>query len=198
MPRSGLTKERIVEAAAQWIELRGAQDFSMRALAQSLDVKAASLYNHVESMEALLADVCAYALRLQRESELRAIEAHPGAEGIWALANAYRAFAKEHRELYRLTMRMAASCGERLGEVSRCIVEPFLRALDHTRLTEDEKAYWQRVLRGILHGFAAQEDAGFFSHLPQDADASFCVAIQCYIDGLQQAEKRKEHEQTHG
>lgn len=198
MPRNGLTKERVIEAAAQLIERAGAEDFSMRALAESLDVKTASLYNHVESMEALLADVCAYGLRLQRESELRAIEGRDGAEGIRALANAYRTFAKEHRELYRLTMRMAAACGERLSEVSRCIVEPFLLVLRHTSLTGSEKAHWQRVLRGLLHGFAAQEDAGFFAHLPEDVDTSFDIAIQCYIDGLERTEERKKYEQTHG
>lgn len=196
MPRNGLTKERVVEAAAQLIERAGAEDFSMRALAESLNIKTASLYNHVKSMEALLTDVCIYALRLQRESELRAIEGKDGAEGIRALANAYRAFTKEHRELYRLTMRMAVACGERLSEVSQCIVEPFLLALRYTNLTESEKVHWQRVLRGMLHGFAAQEDAGFFAHLPEDEDTSFRIAIQCYIDGLEQAKKDNRKEES--
>lgn len=191
MPRSGLSKERVVEAAAALIEQSGTADFSMRALADSLNIKTASLYNHVESMDSLMAEVCVYALQLQRRSELAAIEGKSGAEAIRALANAYRTFAKEHRRLYRLMMHTAASCGEQLDEVSQCIVEPFMKALEYAALNEHEKCHWQRVLRGIVHGFVSQEDAGFFSHLPVNVDESFQTAIQCYMDGPAQAEKRK-------
>lgn len=194
MPRNGLTKERVVEAAVQLIEQSGTAEFSMRALADSLNIRTASLYNHVESMDALLVDVCVYALQMQREKELDAVEGKAGTQGVVALAEAYRRFAKEHRELYRLIMNMAASCGEELGEVSQCIVGPFLKVLEDTVLTEEEKIHWQRVLRGIVHGFVSQEDAGFFSHLPADVDDSFQTAVRCYMDGLRQAEKRKRHE----
>lgn len=190
MPRAGLTKESVVEAAVELIERFGAADFSMRALADSLNVKTASLYNHVRSMEALLAETCAFALRMQREAELNAIEGKRGAAAIFALSDAYRRFAKEHRQLYRLIMNTAASCGEQIAEIQRCIVDPFLQVLEETSFTEEEKIHWQRVLRGIVHGFAAQEDAGFFAHFPVDVDESFQMAIQCYIDGLTEAEKR--------
>lgn len=190
MPRNGLSREKVVEAAVALIERSGMADFSMRALAESLDVKTASLYNHVESMDSLMVEVCAYALRMQREMEMDAIRGKAHGAAVEALANAYRAFAAEHKELYRLIMNTAVTSGEQLGEVSQCIVEPFMTVLEGTRLTEDEKYHWQRVLRGIVHGFVSQEDAGFFSHLPADVNESFWVAIQCYMDGMAKAEER--------
>lgn len=190
MPRNGLTKERVVEAAARLIERGGPDSFSMRALAESLNVKTASLYNHIPGMDALMSEVCVYALQMQRACELRAIEEKSGPDGIRALAEAYRQFAKTHRELYRFIMRTAAAFCEQPDERSQCIVEPFWQVLAFTSLSETEKAHWQRVLRGIVHGFVSQEDAGFFAHLPADVDISFQTAINCYIDGLTQAEKR--------
>lgn len=190
MPRNGLTKEKLVEAAAEIIESRGAADFSMRALAEKVNVKTASLYNHVESMDALMTAVCAYALELQRSEELAAIEGKSGADAIFALAEAYRRFAREHRELYRLILSMAASGGEQLSGASECIAGPFLRVLEDTALTQTERYHWQRVLRAIVHGFVSQEDAGFFSHLSAQLEESFRTALRCYIDGLAQAEKR--------
>lgn len=192
MPRNGLTGERVIEAAAELIEQSGMAAFSMRALADTLQVKTASLYNHVQSMDALLSDVCAYALQMQCGSELRAIDGLTGRDAVIALAAAYRRFAKEHRELYRLIIRTAASCGDRLSAISQCMVEPFMLVLEGTALPAAEKLHWQRVLRGILHGFASQEDAGLFAHLPADVDVSFQTAILCYLDGLAQAEKRRQ------
>ena len=189
MPRSGLSKEKVVEAAVALIEQSGTMEFSMRALADSLQIKTASLYNHVESMENLMVGVCAYALQMQRDTEMTAIQEKSGDDAIFALANSYRAFAKEHKELYRLIINTAVSSGDQLSEISQCIVEPFMSVLKGTALTESEKHHWQRVLRGIVHGFVSQEDAGFFSHLPA-VNESFQTAIQCYMDGLGQAEKR--------
>lgn len=190
MPRNGLSKEKVIEAAVALIEQSGTADFSMRALADSLQIKTASLYNHVDSMEALMVGVCAYALQMQQNHEMNAIQGKSHNESIFALANAYRAFAKKHRELYRLIMNTAVSCGDQLSEISMCIVEPFMTVLEDTNLSDTEKYHWQRVLRGIVHGFVSQEDAGFFSHIPANVDESFRTAIQCYIDGLTEAEKR--------
>lgn len=189
MPRNGLTADGVIEAAARLIEHSGIEGFSMRVLAQSLNVKTASLYNHVTDMDTLLAGVCAYALQLQSGSELAAIEGKDGDEAIFALAHACRRFAKEHRALYRLIMARAAHT-ELPEDVSACIVAPFSRVLAEIALDETEKMHWQRVLRGIIHGFVSQEDAGFFAHFPADVDESFQTAIACYITGLRQAEKR--------
>lgn len=190
MPRNGLSKGRVTEAAIALIERSGITDFSMRALADSLNIKTASLYNHVESMESLTVEICVYALQMQRDIEMNAINDKVGTEAIIALANAYRQFAKEHWELYLLIMSTAVSCGEQLNEISLCIVEPFLKVLEHTMLNYTKKIHWQRVLRGIVHGFVSQEKSGFFSHLPAEVEDSFNTAIQCYIDGLMKAEQR--------
>lgn len=192
MPRSGLSREKVIAAAVNLIEASGTAEFSMRALADSLNIKTASLYNHVESMESLMVGVCVYALHMQRDAEMEAVQGKHHAQAIFALANAYRCFAREHAALYRLIMNTAVSGGERISEISQCIVAPFMQVLEETNLTTEEKYHWQRVLRGIVHGFVAQEDAGFFSHLPAAVDDSFQTAIQCYIDGLTQAEKRHE------
>lgn len=190
MSRNGLSKEKVVKAAVALIEQSGMAEFSMRALADSLEIKTASLYNHVESMESLFVAVCAHALQMQRDMEMDAIKGKSHSEAIFALADAYRTFAKEHKELYRLIMNTAVSSGDQLSEISQCIVEPFMTVLGHTALSDNEKYHWQRVLRGIIHGFVSQEDAGFFSHLPANVDESFRIAIRCYMDGLMQAEER--------
>lgn len=50
----GLTRERLVEAALQLIQEEGLEALSMRALADRLEVKAASLYWHVRDRRELL------------------------------------------------------------------------------------------------------------------------------------------------
>lgn len=195
MPRNGLTKSSVIGAATLLIEKNGMEHFSMRALADFLNIKTASLYNHVQSMDDLIMGVCIHALQMQRETEIDSIGTKKGKEAIFALANAYRGFAKSHKELYRLILNTAVSSFDMLTEPSLCIVGPFLQVLEPYALSTEEKYHWQRIFRGTVHGFVSQEDAGFFSHLPVDVDVSFHKAIKCYIAGLEQAEQESNHEQ---
>ena len=65
MAHKGLNLDVVVKAAAELIEQQGRDAFSMRLLAEQLGIKTASLYNHVDNMEMLLAEVCRYGLCLQ-------------------------------------------------------------------------------------------------------------------------------------
>ena len=57
MAHKGLNPDAVVKAAAELIEKQGREAFSMRLLAEDLGIKTASLYNHVDNMETLLAEV---------------------------------------------------------------------------------------------------------------------------------------------
>ena len=54
MPRVGLTREGIVDAAITRADRHGLASVTMRALASDLDVEAMSLYNHVANKRAVL------------------------------------------------------------------------------------------------------------------------------------------------
>ena len=66
--------------------------------------------------------------------------------------------------------------------------EPFMRVLEDYRLTEERRMHWQRVLRGLMHGFASEEQARYFSHYPVSVDESYQIAVRCMIDGLHKEE----------
>ena len=108
LSHKGLNKEIIIKAAADLIETQGRECFSMRLLADSLQVKTASLYNHIKSMDELITAVCEYGLQLQKEMEMDAVKEQHGEQAVRILADTYRLFAKEHRQLYWLIMNTAA------------------------------------------------------------------------------------------
>ena len=66
--------------------------------------------------------------------------------------------------------------------------EPFMRVLADYRLTEEQKMHWQRVLRGLMHGFVSEEQAGYFSHYPVSVEESYEIAVRCMTDGLHREE----------
>ena len=188
MFHKGLNKEIIIHAAKELIEQEGFPAFSMRKLAEMLHVKTASLYAHIDSMEALFTEVGLSALREQRDCLLNAVGEHHGDAAVTALAESYRHFAAEHAELYKLIMQMPSGDDAVLKEAAAMTAEPFMRVLADYRLTEEQKMHWQRALRGLMHGFASEEQAGYFSHYPVPVEESYQIAVRCMIDGLHQEE----------
>ncbi len=180
----GLNKEALIEASKGLIEENGIAAFSMRALAEKLGVKTASLYAHIENMDALFTEVGLSALRDQKAAQLAAIEGKDGDAAVFALAESYRAFAKAHAALYQLIMQMPMGKDETLRTAAAMTAEPSMQVLQGYAITEERRMHWQRVLRGVMHGFVSQEASGYFSHYPVDLEESYCLAIGCVIDGL--------------
>ena len=157
MFHKGLNKEIVVDAAKELIKENGFADFSMRKLADGLEVKTASLYTHIESMEALFTEVGLSVLKQQRDCLLEAIGEKHGDSAVTALAESYRRFALDHTELYRLIMQMPSGNDEVLKEAAAMTAEPFMRVLDDYSLSGESKMHCQRMLRAMMHGFVSEE-----------------------------------------
>jgi AcrR family transcriptional regulator len=88
-----LTRQAVLEAALRLIDQEGLEGFSMRKLGAALGVEAMSLYNHIESKDALF-DGVIETLLLQIPYPERS-NATPHDE-LWAFAHAYRAVLHAH------------------------------------------------------------------------------------------------------
>ena len=184
MFHKGLTKEILIETSKEIIDESGSAAFSMRALAEKLGVKTASLYTHIDSMEALFTEVGLSVLNDQKDAQLTAIQGKTGDAAVFALAESYRIFARSHAALYQLIMQMPMGQDETLKAAAAMTAEPSMLVLRDYPISEERRMHWQRVLRGVMHGFVSQEAAGYFSHYPVNLDESYHLAIQCVVDGL--------------
>ena len=194
MAHKGLTSETVIKAAAELIEQHGYESFSMRLLADHLGIKTASLYNHVENMDALLSEVCRYGLCLQKEEELQAIEGKHGEEAVRILAETYRRFAKEHWQLYDLIMNRSAKDHRVLDDAAVLFTDPLKQMLQDFKIRKEDSIHYRRLFRALVHGFVSQEELGFFSHYPANAEDSFHFAIQCYIENLKRGQRTNHDE----
>lgn len=192
MPRQGLNRKMVVDAAAEMIQERGMHSFTMRELAAHMHVKAASLYNHIESMDALLIDVARLTIERLVEAMDAAIQGKAGAAAIFALSEAYMRFGKAHFEWYKLILSLPLSDDPKLAESPKRIIEPILQALDGFKLGDVQRMHQQRILRSIMHGFLTQEACGYFSHFPIDVQESYRLAVECFIRGLKGGENEYE------
>lgn len=189
MPKKGLTRDIIIDAALHLVEERGPHGCSMRELAEALDVKAASLYNHISGMDDLMGQVGLRAVEMRTAAQLEAICGKSRFEALLALAETYHAFAMAHPHLDRVIMGLQRNLSPILPQASKATMEPILQVLDGYALSDEQKIHWQRVLRATMHGFCVHEHIGGFSHSPLPVEDSYRLSIRCIHDGLAQAER---------
>jgi len=98
--RRRLDRGQVIDAADRLVAERGWDALTMAALGEELGVKPSSLYRHVESVDAIR-----LALQLRTVTELgeaarNAVMGRSGEDGLYAIADAYRAYARKHAERY--------------------------------------------------------------------------------------------------
>ncbi|HZP66450.1 MAG TPA: TetR/AcrR family transcriptional regulator [Rudaea sp.] len=98
-PREGLTRERIVAAAADLIEREGIEALSARRLAAELGCEAMSLYHHVPNMGELLRDVTEQALGTL---PLPRPDARIARRQIYDMATAFLDLARTRPQVFRV------------------------------------------------------------------------------------------------
>lgn len=177
-PRPGVTRQRVIEAAAEAIDAGGLESLSLARLAEALGVRTPSLYNHIAGLDDLRGALRLRGLELLEVRLQRAAVGRAGRDALHALAEAYRAFAHEHPGLYPLTLAAAGRGREDARDVAAAeeaagrVLEVVLSVLRGYRLEGDDALHATRALRSSLHGFVALENAGGFG-LPLDLDVSF-------------------------
>lgn len=188
MARKGLNRELIVETAARLVEQTGRRGVSVRELAEALDVKPASLYNHIAGMDDVMSQVGLWAVERRTAAQLAAIEGKSRLEALLALADTYRAFAMEHRELDRVIMGLQRNYSPVLPQASQEILLPIRRVLTGYALSEKQQLHWCRALRAVMHGFCFHEHIGAFHASELPVEDSYHAAIRAIHQGMVQEE----------
>jgi AcrR family transcriptional regulator len=164
----------IIAVAGRLLEEHGPDGVTMRAIASELGIQAPSLYKHIADKRELEVALIAGAFRQQAEAFERAAAA--GEDAIETFARGYRAWALEHRHLYRLMNDQPLPRDELPEGVEERASSPLIEALggslDHAR------AAW-----AFAHGMVTLEIAERF---PPDADidAAWRVGIAAIANAM--------------
>lgn len=181
MSRAGLTPEAVTAAAAAIVDEEGLEALSMARLARDLGVRTPSLYNHVDSLDALVREVALFALTDLTEACREALMNRTGPEAVLAFSHACRHWALTHPGTYPLT-QVARPGDPRWEAISRRLLDPVVALLGDPGGDPTEAIHRARALRSGLHGFVTLELTGGFG-LDVPTDVSFHRMVEAVAAG---------------
>lgn len=183
--KAGLSEERLVREAVDLIDTEGVAALSLARLAERLGVRSPSLYKHISGLEGLHQGIALWGVLELGRRMSRAAVGKSGEEAIMAIAEAYRAFAKDHPGIYPFVIQAPDPSDQALEQASVEILATLQAVLAPYGLEGAESLHAVRALRSCVHGFVSMEASHGFG-MPLDVDASFRYLVGMFIRGLRQ------------
>ncbi|HWF52803.1 MAG TPA: WHG domain-containing protein [Solirubrobacteraceae bacterium] len=183
MPRRGLDRERVVDAAVAIADRDGLDAVTLARVADSLGVRPPSLYHHVSGHDGLMRAIALRGLDELTVALQAAALGRAGTEALGATAHAYRDYAHAHPGAYAATLRGAPAGDGEYEEAGAAAVQVMAAILRAWHLEDEEMLHAVRVIRSALHGFVSLEAGGGFG-LSLDRDRSFERLIETLAAGL--------------
>ncbi|MBB6694607.1 WHG domain-containing protein [Cohnella xylanilytica] len=183
MPRIGLDLPTLLQTATDIADESGLESVTLASVAQKLQIRSPSLYNHVNGLPDLRRHLAFRGLALLKERFERALEGKDGDDAVRAFSQAYLGFAREHPGLYEAVQRAPEPDDDALKQAMGEIVGYAVRALEGYGLRGDPAIHAVRAIRSLLHGFASLERQGGFG-MPLDLDVTFRLMVETFLAGV--------------
>ena len=184
--RTRLTKSAVIEAAVELLNTEGPNALTLNRLADELDIRTPSLYNHVEGLPGLQRDLAVLNAKQLADRLGEAAIGKSGDELFMDVAQAFRNYVKENPGLYLCTLRSSGTQSapepKLIHEEERAL-KVGMAVMASLGLQEEAAVHAVRAFRSTIHGFATLEIAGGFG-LPQDCDESFRRLVHILTSGL--------------
>jgi AcrR family transcriptional regulator len=159
--RRRLDREAVLLAAEALLDRDGVTALSMTSLAAEVGTKVSSLYNHVDGLDELRAQLQRRAIQSVGRDVRSAAMGQSGADGVRHLARVYVAWARRHPHRYEL--------------MTRALIDPddfYVAATDAAEaiavmvrtlgVAEEDVLRTQLALFASIHGYVCAEVTGFF------------------------------------
>jgi AcrR family transcriptional regulator len=183
VPRRGIDRARVIEAAAAIADAEGLEAVTLARIADRLGVRSPSLYKHVAGLDGVRSGLAARSTRELADALRRAATGRSGAAAIAAVAQAQRDYALAHPGRYATTVAAPAPSNAEHLAAAADAVEVVEAVLAGHGLAGADLVHAVRALRSAVHGFAAIEAAGGFG-MPADRDESFRRLVAALAAGL--------------
>ncbi len=189
MAKVGLNKKKIVEFAAQKANQIGINNITVRSLADELGIRAASLYNHIESFDELKTDIMNYGWKMLEKQMLQSVAGINGYDAIRAMCNAFYSFATENPGIFEVMLWYNKYASEDNNQTTDRMFEAIYRIFKSVYISQENTEHIIRTLRSFLQGFSMLVNNNSFGN-PVSIEKSFEMSLDILISGIKQYEEK--------
>lgn len=180
-----ITKADVIQAASDIADKNGLSNVSLKAVAENLNIRTPSLYNHIDNLESLLREVAHNGMKAMNKRMMQAALGKIGDTAIKNVGIEYLNYMIEHPGIYE-TIQWATWHG---NEETRKIFDNYLSLMKALVLSCNFKSVnvddILNLLTGVLHGYTTLQLRYAFTK-PDEVRTALSTALDTVLLGLHQ------------
>lgn len=180
-----LSKPIVIQTASDIADKNGLNKLSLKLVAETLNIRTPSLYNHIESLDDLLREVAHSGMRTMNSSMTRAAVGKSGDFAIKAVSTEYFHFMTCHPGVYEAIQWAAWHGNEETKAIFSCYKELLTTLILSCSIQEQAAEEVLDLLMGVLHGYTTLQLGHALEH-PQEAMEKLNQAVDTVLLGIHQ------------
>lgn len=189
MARRKLDKKSVIAAAAELANEKGADELSLKDLAERLEIRSPSLYNHISGLDELKREIMLYGWEQLGDAVMNAAENYSGYDAIKAMCRAFYRYAAENKGVFGAMLWYNKYADESSMSATAAMFSQLYETFGTVGISKEMSEHLIRTLRGFLEGFSLLVNNGAFGH-PADINESFELSLDVLVEGMKAAAER--------
>ena len=179
MSKNNITDELIITTSARLSNEVGLNNLSLKMIAEELNIKSPSLYNHISSLDEIKEKLMIYGWKELGE---KATESAVGIAGYEALRNmcyAFYDYATNNKGVFAAMLWYNKFESEEKNEATTKLFSLLFRVLQPLNISDNNIEHIIRTLRGFLEGFVLLVNNNAFGN-PISIKESFDLSLDIW------------------
>lgn len=190
MPRTGLSKDEIIEKAVELANEKGLSYLSVTSLSEYLGIKKPSLYNHMNTIDDIRRSIMIYGWKMVSEKITSDISFEDPKESLMEYSRRFYKFTMDNPGVFEAMLWYNKYSDEVLLEVTEGLYSFFFTQTDNLGIDRDVANHLLRTYRAFLEGFIMLQIHNSFGN-PISVEESFTISMNVLISGIEQYRKVK-------
>lgn len=179
-----ITKEAVIQAASDIADEKGLNNLSLKVVAEKLNIRTPSLYNHINCLDDLLRAVAHKGMRQMNEQMKQTAIGKTGTIAIKAVAIEYLNYMIIHHGVYE-TIQWATWHGtEETATIFNDYLSLLITLINSCNFAPEHTNEILDMLTGLIHGFTTLQLRYAFSN-PDKVRNDLSNALDTLLNGVQ-------------
>ena len=183
-----IDKQMITQVAADLADRDGLDKVTLKDLAQTLNIRSPSLYNHISGLDELRTSIMLYGWSQLGNIIAMSTVGKSKDDAIRAMCKSYREYTIAHPGVFEAMMWYNQSSSQEATQVAGELAQLVALILAGYNLDEKKNIHASRMFRSFLQGFCSIVNNNGFAD-PTPIQESFDFAVEILIKGLESLKK---------
>ena len=187
MSKNNINEEIIIETAASIVNEIGFENLSLKIIAEKLNIKSPSLYNHISSLDEIKSKLMVYGWKQMEERMIDSAVGVSGYEALRNMCNVFFDYATSNKGVFTAMLwynKFENDEKEKATERLFNIIFKIMKSLD---ISDANINHIIRTLRAFLEGFSLLVNNNAFGN-PISIKESFDLSLEVIINGIKSLE----------